>query len=180
MPKELVKNRFKNFIKRCKKIIELKGGRLEQVHLNQIRKEEEEENKEKKEEESEEEEEEEELKLKIIFNEETLKKNAKKEISFLRKKIKAEKKIKENNIEIQNYKFKIAWIKKLIKENKNDDNDNEGIKKYFEYFKDTCDLKAQTRASTVDEKINEILKIKKSKLEKFEENFYNLEVNFKK
>ena len=124
--------------------------------------------------------EEEELKLKIIFNEEALKKNAKKEISFLRKKIKAEKKIKENNIEIQNYKFKIAWIKKLIKENKNDDNDNEGIKKYFEYFKDTCDLKAQTRASTVDEKINEILKIKKSKLEKFEENFYNLEVNFKK
>ena len=32
----------------------------------------------------------------------------------------------------------------------------------------------------MDEKINEILKIKKSNLEKFEENFYNLEVNFKK
>jgi hypothetical protein len=25
---------FKNFIKRCQKIIELKGGRLEPVHLN--------------------------------------------------------------------------------------------------------------------------------------------------
>ena len=59
MPKELVINRFKNFIKRCQKIIELKGGRSEQVHLNQIRKEEEE-NKEKKEEENEEEEDEEE------------------------------------------------------------------------------------------------------------------------
>ena len=90
--KKYLENQFKNFIRRCKKIIGIKGGRLKPVHLNQIRKEEEEENKEKKEEESKEEEEEEELKLKIIFNEETLKKNAKKEISFLRKKIKAEKK----------------------------------------------------------------------------------------
>ena len=40
-------------------------------------------------------------------------------------------------------------------------------------------FKSSNKASTVDEKINDILKIKKSKLEKFEENFYNLEVNFK-
>ena len=67
----------------------------------------------------------------------------------------------------------------MVKKNENENDD--GIKKYFKYFKDTCDLKSQekTRASTMDEKINDILKIKKSNLEKFEENFYNLEVNFK-
>ena len=71
-------------------------GRLEPIHLKEIRKEEENEEESKKEKENEEEEKEEdekkeELKLKIIFNEEELKKNAKKEINFLRKKIKAKK-----------------------------------------------------------------------------------------
>ena len=45
----LFKILFKNFIKRCKKIIELNGGRLEPVHLKQIRKEAEIEEKEEKE-----------------------------------------------------------------------------------------------------------------------------------
>ena len=39
IPKKFIQKLFKNFIKRCQKIIELKGGRLEPVHLNQIRKE---------------------------------------------------------------------------------------------------------------------------------------------
>ena len=113
IPVKFIKNQFKNFIKRCEKVIELKGGRLEPVHLNQIRKEEEE-----NEEESEEEEKKNELKLKMIFNEQTLKKTAKKEIAFLRKKIK--EKLKEikayhsypikkmKDIQIQNYSFKIS------------------------------------------------------------------------
>ena len=33
-PKKFIQKLFKNFIKRCQKIIELKGGRLEPVHLN--------------------------------------------------------------------------------------------------------------------------------------------------
>ena len=37
--KKYIQKLFKNFIKRCKKIIELKRGRLEPIHLNQIRKE---------------------------------------------------------------------------------------------------------------------------------------------
>ena len=46
IPKSFVQKLFKNFIKRCEKIIELKGGRLEPVHLQQIRKEGEKEEKE--------------------------------------------------------------------------------------------------------------------------------------
>ena len=34
IPKKFIQKLFKNFIKRCQKIIELKGGRLEPVHLN--------------------------------------------------------------------------------------------------------------------------------------------------
>ena len=39
IPKSFIQKLFRNFIKRCNKIIELKGGRLEPVHLKQIRKE---------------------------------------------------------------------------------------------------------------------------------------------
>ena len=39
IPKSFVQKLFKNFIKRCEKIIELNGGRLEPVHLQQIRRE---------------------------------------------------------------------------------------------------------------------------------------------
>ena len=44
IPKSFIQKLFRNFIKRCKKIIELKGGRLEPAHL--IRKEIEDEKKE--------------------------------------------------------------------------------------------------------------------------------------
>lgn len=39
IPKDFIRKLFTNFIKRCKKIIELKGGRLEPASLRQIRKE---------------------------------------------------------------------------------------------------------------------------------------------
>ena len=51
IPKSFIQKLFRNFIKRCHKIIELKGGRLEPVHLKQIRKEMEDEDKEVKEDE---------------------------------------------------------------------------------------------------------------------------------
>ena len=44
IPQNFIQKLFKNFIKRCKKIIELNGGRLEPAHLRQIRKEMKEEN----------------------------------------------------------------------------------------------------------------------------------------
>jgi len=68
IPKSFIKNLFKNFIKRCKKIIELNGGRLEPVHLQQIRKEAEKETKEEEEEcEGDKNDETKKLKLKMIF-----------------------------------------------------------------------------------------------------------------
>ena len=48
IPKDYIKKLFNNFIRRCKKIIELKGGRLEPEHLREIRKEMEKEEKLKK------------------------------------------------------------------------------------------------------------------------------------
>ena len=37
IPLKYIKNQFKNFEKRCEKVIELKGGRLEPIHLKNIR-----------------------------------------------------------------------------------------------------------------------------------------------
>ncbi len=129
-----------------------------------------------------------------------LKKNSKREISFLRKKIKEKKerliragKDHKRDIEIKNSIFRINMIKKIFKNKKNEsddenednnkkndkENEKENIKNYFEYFKSKCDYKKRARSAstTVDEKINEILKIKKTKLEEFEEKFYNLEIS---
>ena len=87
IPKSFIQNLFKNFIKRCKKIIELNGGRLEPVHLKQIRKEAEIEEKEEKEEKERidadekeviENSESKKLKLKIIYNKNELFQKAKK------------------------------------------------------------------------------------------------------
>ena len=94
IPKDFIQKLFRNFIKRCKKIIELKGGRLEPAHLRQIRQEanEEENNDEEQMINEDKNTETKRLKLKMIFNEEELKKKARKEIAFIRKKIKAKKK----------------------------------------------------------------------------------------
>ena len=162
IPQSFIKNLFKNFIKRCKKIIELNGGRLEPVHLQQIRKEAEKETKDEEECEDDKNNETKNLKLKIVYNKNVLIQKAKKEIAFIRKKIKEKKrelrkakkdynkakkysmkigreieavtdkesKKKIKNIELQNYIFRINWIKKYISEN---------IDEYFKYFKNECD-----------------------------------------
>ena len=87
IPVDYVKKLFINFRKRCEKIIELNGGRLEPEHLREIRKEieKEEENKEKmdEKEKSDEVELNQKLKLKLIYSKPELIKKAKKEISLI-------------------------------------------------------------------------------------------------
>ena len=207
IPQSFIKNLFKNFIKRCKKIIELNGGRLEPVHLQQIRKEAEKETKDEEECEDDKNNETKNLKLKIVYDKNELIQKAKKEIAFIRKKIKEKKrelrkakkeynkakkysmkigreieavtdkesKKKIKNIELQNYIFRINWIKKYISEN---------IDEYFKYFKNECDKierEEETRASTIDGEIKYRLKTKKEKKEfKRNKNFYTLEFKRKK
>ena len=216
IPIKFIQKLFKNFIKRCKKIIELKGGRLEPVHLNQIRKEmEKEENEEKEKEINQEEKDEKEedgqrekknIKLKIVFSKKELIKKAKKEISFIRKKIKEKKKElrrakkvynraknyskksgkifnslvdkyknkRAKNIQVENYKFRINWIKNYIEKN---------IDEYFNYFKKECKRQedAKTYASTIDGEIEFKMKSQKEKDEfKKNQEFYSLEYHPKK
>ena len=149
IPKSFIQKLFKNFIKRCKKFKELNGGRLEPVHLKQIRKEVKDEEKEVKEEKEEKEDfedgESKKSKLKMIYNKNELIQKAKKEIALIRKKIKEKKReIRKNlkeynkakkysirivkniqavtdkeatkkikNIELQNYNFRVKWIKNV-------------------------------------------------------------------
>ena len=204
IPKSFVQKLFKNFIKRCEKIIELKGGRLEPVHLQQIRKEGE---KEEKEDEGEisDYDESKLLKLKLVYNKNDLLKKAKKEIALIRKKIKEkrreirqtqkeykkakkysqrrgrnieavtnkESKKRIKNIELQNYIFRINWIKRYI---------NENIEEYFKYFKNECEKieREETRASTLEGEIENLLKTKKEKKEfKRNKKFYTLEFHKK-
>ena len=82
------------------------------------------------------------------------------------------KKIK--NIELQNYNFRVNWIKKYISEN---------IEDYFKYFKKECDRidKEETISSTMDGEIKNILMTKKEKRElKRNKEFYTLEFKGKK
>ena len=96
IPIDYVKKLFINFRKRCEKIIELNGGRLEPEHLREIRKEmekkEEDDSSEEEKENAYEVEQKQKLKLKLIYSKPELIKKAKKEISLIRKKIKAKKK----------------------------------------------------------------------------------------
>ena len=90
IPKYYIRNLFDNFIKRCNKIIELKGGLLEPEHLRDIRREtEKEKEKEKFEENAKEDEEKRNLKLKLVYSKNELIKKAKKEIAIIRKKKRA-------------------------------------------------------------------------------------------
>ena len=73
------------------------------------------------------------------------------------------------NIELENYKFRINWIKNYMKKN---------IGKYFNYFKRKCDEQdeARTYASTTDGEIEYLMKNKKEKEEfKKDQKFYTLE-----
>ena len=96
IPIDYVKKLFINFRKRCEKIIELNGGRLEPEHLREIRKEmekeEEDDSSEEEKENAYEVEQKQKLKLKLIYSKPELIKKAKKEISLIRKKIKIKKK----------------------------------------------------------------------------------------
>ena len=145
------------------------------------------------------------LKLKLVYNKNELLKKARKEIALIRKKIKEKKreirktqkeynKVKKysikigrnieavtdketkkriKNIELQNYYFRINWIKKYI---------NENIEEYFKYFKKECDRieKDETRASTLEGEIENLLKsAKEKKEEKRNKEFYSLEFHRK-
>ena len=79
------------------------------------------------------------------------------------------KKIK--NIELQNYDFRIRWIKKCTSEN------------LEKYFKKKCDEmeKEETMASTIDGEIKKILMTEKEKKEyKRNREFYSLEFHGKR
>ena len=98
IPKDYNKSLFTDFIKRCKKIIELKGARIEPEHLRDIRQEmaKEEYNEEKIDEiKTNDKEERQNLKMKLVFSKNELIKKAKKEIALIKKKIKDKKKNSE-------------------------------------------------------------------------------------
>ena len=162
----------------------------EEKEEKEITQEDKNEKEEKEEEEEEDQEEKKNLKLKIIFSKNELIKLAKKEIAFIRKKIKEKKKELRKaktvynrtknyskrtgkalnslvdkyknkttkNIQIENYKFRINWIKNYLEKN---------IGKYFNYFRKECNRHedAKTYASTIDEEIEFMMKSKKEKEE---------------
>ena len=65
---------------------------------------------------------------------------------------------KPKNIELENYKFRVGWIKNYISKN---------IGEYFNYFKKECDRQeiAKTKASILDGEIEFRLKSKKEQKE---------------
>ena len=80
-----------------------------------------------------------------------------------------EKSKTRKNIELENYRFKVSWIKNYISKN---------IDGYFNYFKKECERQesAKTYASTMDGDIEFRLKTKKEKLEiKRDQEFYTLD-----
>ena len=75
----------------------------------------------------------------------------------------------KRNIELENYRFKVSWIKNYISKNIDD---------YFNYFKKECERQesAKTYASTMDGEIDFKLKSKAEKLEiKRDQEFYTLD-----
>ena len=109
IPLKIIKNCDAHYTERLKKIIEIKGERLEQYHLNQIKKEVEadKENEEEEKQINDEDREKEKLKMNIVCIDKRLSILKKKEIANLRKQL---KKIKENyrkdNKESKKYKAK--------------------------------------------------------------------------
>ena len=80
----------------------------------------------------------------------------------------------KRNIELENYKFKVNWIKNYISKN---------IGEYFNYFKKECDRQeiAKAYASTMDGEIEYKLKSNKEKIAmKKDQEFYSLEFHPKK
>ena len=186
IPESLIKKCGEGYIKRLKKIIELKGERLEPYHLNLIQKElnkepeEQEENQEQKEKRN--------LPMKIIYNDKRLGILKKKEIANLRKRIKELKeKYKAEKKELGNLKardFKLMGVgraealfqkKKNLKPNKEkkikelnqkiEDLQKMDIPDYlrhtkFEYYRKKKKKDEIDEESTIDDSINKILKIR--------------------
>ena len=113
IPKDYIKSLFSNSIKRCKKVIEVKGARLEPEHLRDIRNEmaKEKVNGEKIDEiKANEEEQGQNLKFKLVYSKNELIKKSKKEIALIKKKIKDKKKNSEK------LKKHIVRLKNILKE----------------------------------------------------------------
>ena len=212
IPKDYIKKLFNNYIKRCNKIIELKGGRLEPEHLKEIRKEMENEQKNEEkmekidEEKRNEEEEKQNLKLKLIYNKIELTKKAKKEIAYIRKKIKAKKrdlrKAEKAYNKAKRYSLKKRKIFESMKDTlksktkRNIELENykfkvnwinnyitKNIGEYFHYFKKECERqeREKTYASTMDGEIEYALKSKREKIAiKKDQEFYMLEFHPKR
>ena len=80
-----------------------------------------------------------------------------------------EKSKTRKNIELENYRFKVSWIKNYISKNIDD---------YFNYFKKECERQesAKTYAPTMEGDIEFRLKNNKEKLEnKRDKEFYTLD-----
>ena len=212
IPKDYIKKLFNNYIKRCNKIIELKGGRLEPEHLRDIRKEMEkkQKNEEKMEkidgEKDNEEEKKQNLKLKLIYNKIELTKKAKKEVAYIRKKIKAKKrdlrKAEKAYNKAKRYSLKKRKIFEIMKDTLNSKTKRnielenykfkvnwinnyitKNIGEYFHYFKKECERqeREKTYASTMDGEIEYALKSKKEKIAiKKDRQFYTLEYHPKR
>ena len=111
IPLKVSKNCGAHYTERLKKIIEIKGERLEQYHLNQIKKEvevdQDKENDEEEKEFNEEDGEKEVLKMKIVYNDKRLGILKKKEIANLRKQLKViNENYRKDNKESKKYKAK--------------------------------------------------------------------------
>ena len=166
----------KNYLRRVKKVIEIKGNRLEPFHLNQIRKEEEKENEEEKNIKNVKEliNKKRILKMKKIYNDKNLNKIRKKEIRELNKEKKGiSKKYKKNKIKnVRNVKREEREeIEKKIKELKEMtlieylQHINEEKKTKFEWnqryhVKNEIELEEdEETVASIEETINKILKL---------------------
>ena len=176
IPEELPKKLVKNYLRRVKKVIEIKGNRLEPFHLNQIRKEEEKENEEEKNIKNVKEliNKKRILKMKKIYNDKNLNKIRKKEIRELNKEKKGiPKKYKKNKIKnVRNVKREEREeIEKKIKELKEMtlieylQHINEEKKTKFEWnqryhVKNEIELEEdEETVASIEETINKILKL---------------------
>ena len=176
IPEELPKKLVKNYLKRVKKVIEIKGNRLEPFHLDEIRKEEEKENEEEKQIKNEKEQINKKriLKMNKIYNDKNLNKIRNKEIRELIKEKKGiSKKYKNNKIKnIRNVKREERGeIDKRIKELKEMtlieylQHINEENKKNLEWnqryhVKNEIELEEdEETVASIEETINKILKL---------------------
>jgi len=185
IPEEFAKKLVKNYLKRIRKVIEIKGNRLEPYHLNEIKKEEEKEKEEEKKEEKISDEiksnknkiKEEKiriLRIKKIYNDKNLNNLRKKEIKELKRQKKGvTEKYKRRKIKNVNSKKRIEKgdLDKKIKELK-----NMTLVEYLKHIRDEKEIElnwnkkyhtkseeeleeGEETVDTINETINKILKL---------------------